>query len=103
MRKYPALSAVILLLCLAAYGADDECAVKLTGWKLNRIRKDKSGANRVIATFNVKNTSGKPLRDFRSRMVFYEAMGKKLRATRWKPIKKLDAGNEASVSRILLR
>lgn len=69
-----------------------ECAVKISDWSLNRIRKDKSGANRLIAGFRVANVSRKPVTKFRSRMIFYEAMGKKLRATRWMSIREIEPG-----------
>ena len=96
MHKLAALSVILLVLFLAVAqpvaGADGECAVKLSDWQLERIRKDRSGANRMIAAFRVTNVSRGPVTDFRSRMIYYEAMGKKLRASRWKSIRRIEPG-----------
>lgn len=73
--------------------------MEITAWKLERIRKTKSGAsNKVIATFTLANTTGEKLDGVRTRMIFYEPMGRKLKASRWQRARTLAANQSRPVA-----
>ena len=100
MKRFAAAASLILLaLPVAVRAADEEepePKVKITDWSMDRARKDISGGtNLVRALMKIQNIGDERIENLSAKLVFYEAMGERLGATRPFVVREIKSGKTA--------